>query len=369
MKLLHIADLHLGKRVCEYSMLEEQRAILDAVVEQATLEGVRAVLIAGDVYDRPVPPAEATALFSDFLARLYGAGISVAMIAGNHDSGERLSFAAPLLAQTGVHVAGECRGLPEVLVLQEGDLRVALHLLPHFRPTAQAPYFEGVRFESSQQALEAMLPKVDFSVADRHVLLAHLFVSGSATSESEMPVIGTVDAVSAETFSRFDYVALGHLHRPQGFGQVIYAGSPLCYSFSEVGQQKSTVLVDVTDSGVAVRRLPLCPIHEMREVRGSMSELMAAEYSEDYVRAVVTDEDVAPDARITLRTVYPNLMRFAVENTHTATELDVSPTEGIEGRDPLDLFTEFFEAQNGTPPTDRHVAVMREILKEAEVTP
>ena len=368
MKLLHIADLHLGKRVCEYPMLEEQRAILDAVVEQAMGEDVRAVLIAGDVYDRPVPPAEATALFSDFLARLHRAGIAVAMIAGNHDSGERLSFAAPLLAQTGVHVAGECRGLPETLVLSEDNLRVALHLLPHFRPTALAPHFEGVRFESTEQALGAMLPQMDFSVADRHVLLAHLFVTGSATSESEMPMIGTVDAVPSALFSRFDYVALGHLHRPQAFGQVTYAGSPLCYSFSEVGQQKSSVLIDLTAEAVTVRRLPLCPLHEMREVRGTLRELMAAPYSEDYIRAVVTDEDVAPDARITLRTVYPNLMRFAVENSTTATELDVSPTEGIEGRDPLDLFTEFFEAQNGTPPSDRHVAVMREILKEAEVT-
>ena len=368
MKLLHIADLHLGKRVCEYSMLDEQKKILAAVVHQAQALGVRAVLISGDVYDRPVPSAEATALFSKFLLELHRASVVTVMIAGNHDSGERLSFAAPLLAESGVYVAGECHGVPEVVILEEDDLRVALHLLPHFRPAALAPYFDGKRFDHSVEALGEILSKVDFSAADRHILLAHLFVTGSATSESELPVIGTVDAVPPDLFARFDYVALGHLHRPQAFGHVVYAGSPLCYSFSEVGQEKSAVLVDVTSEGISTKRLPLYPEHRMREIRGSMAELMAGAYSEDYIRAVVTDEDVSPDARITLRAVYPNLMRFAVENSHTTVELDVSPTEGIEGRDPLELFAEFFEGQNGAPPTEKHLALMREILKEAEVT-
>ncbi|MBR2464017.1 MAG: exonuclease SbcCD subunit D [Clostridia bacterium] len=367
MKFLHIADLHLGKRVCEYSMLEEQQAILTAIAQQAVAEGVGAVLIAGDVYDRPVPPAEAIALFSDFLERLHRAGIATLMIAGNHDSAERLCFAAPMLAKQGVHVAGACRGVPEAVIFEEGELRVAVHLLSHFRPAALLPYFNGTRFENSEQALRAILSGMDLSIADRHVLLAHLFVSGSVTSDSELPVIGTVDAVPRELFSNFDYVALGHLHRPQSFGSVVYAGSPLCYSFSEAGQQKSAVLVEVTSNGVTTRRLPLAPIHAMREVKGSMEELMSAPYSEDYIRAVVTDEEVAPDARMTLRTVYPNLMRFAIENSHTVAQEEISLGEGVEGRDPFALFAEFFEAQNGTPPTERQISLMRDILKEAEV--
>ncbi len=368
MKLLHIADLHIGKRVCEYSMLDEQRAILAAIADMAIAEQARAVLISGDVYDRPVPPAEATALLSAFLERLHAAGIAAVMIAGNHDSAERLSFCAELLRGAGVYVAGECASIPETVIFEEEGCRVALHLLPHFRPATLSPLFGGKRFESSAEALEALLKNIDLAAAVRNILLAHLFVSGSATSESELPVIGTVDAVPAALFAPFDYVALGHLHRPQAFlGKVVYAGSPLCYSFSEVGQQKSAVLLDVTQAGVFTRRLPLVPIHVMREVRGSMAELMSAPYSEDYVRAVVTDDDVAPDARITLRTVYPNLMRFAVENRHTAFEEDISPAEGIESRDPLSLFAEFFEAQNGAAPTEAHLALMRDILKEAEV--
>lgn len=342
--------------------------MLRTVCDLAVANGVRAVLIAGDVYDRAQPPAEATALLSSFLTALHEAGIAVCMIAGNHDSGERLAFASPLLRGAEVFVAGDCHGRTEPVIFTEEGCRVAVHLLPHFRPAALAPYLEGVSPESSEAALSHLLPKTDFSVADRHVLLAHLFVDGSTTSESELPMIGTVDAVPVSAFSRFDYVALGHLHRPQKLGQnTYYAGSPLCYSFSEIGVPKSAVLLDVTSEGVTATRLPLVPIHQMREVRGTMQELMAGEYSEDYIKATVTDDDVAPDARITLRTVYPNLMRFAVENRYTSYEEDAAPAASIEGREPLALFCEFFEAQNGTAPSEAHLALMREILTEAEV--
>ncbi|MBQ9802323.1 MAG: exonuclease SbcCD subunit D [Clostridia bacterium] len=367
MKFLHIADLHLGKRVCEYSMLDEQRAALSAIVDMAVAEGVRGVLIAGDVYDRQVPPAEATMLLSSFLERLHEAGIAAFVIAGNHDSADRLAFASALLRDTDIFLAGNCVGMPEVVVLQEDGLRVALHMLPHFRPQSLSPYLGG-NCSTSAAVMEKMVAQIDFSVADRHVLLAHLFVAGSAVSDSELPFVGTVDAVSPALFKNFDYVALGHLHRPQIHGDnVVYAGSPVCYSFSEVGGEKSAVLVDVTGDGVSIRRLPLTPVHAMREVRGSMTELMAMPYSEDYIRAVVTDEDVAPDARLSLRAVFPNLMRFAVENRHTNFEEDISPAKEIENRDPLSLFSEFFEAQNGAAPSEAHLALMQEIFRLAEV--
>lgn len=368
MKLLHIADLHLGKRVCEYPMLDEQRAVLANIADMAVANGVRAVLIAGDVYDRAQPPAEATALLSDFLERLYAAGIAVLMIAGNHDSGERLAFASGLLRDAKVFVAGECHGAPTTVTMEEDGCRVAVHMLPHFRPAALSPYLEGAQPENSEQALTHLLQGIDLAAAERHVLLAHLFVCGSATSESELPVIGTVDAVPVSAFAGFDYVALGHLHRPQTLGEnVVYAGSPLCYSFSEVGVAKSAVLLDISADGVSFSRLPLEPLHRMREVRGTMAELMSEAYSEDYIKAVVTDDDVAPDARITLRTVYPNLMRFAVENRYTSLDEEVPFSEGVAGRDPLMLFSEFFEAQNGAAPSEAHLALMREVLREAEV--
>lgn len=367
MKFLHIADLHLGKRVCEYSMLDEQRAALFAIVDMAVAEGVRGVLIAGDVYDRQVPPAEATLLFSSFLERLHKAHIAAFIIAGNHDSADRLAFASGLLRDTEIFVAGNFGGVPEVIVLEEDKLRVALHLLPHFRPQALTPYL-GKLCSGSAEAVEEIVKRVDFTVADRHILLSHLFVDGSTVSDSEMSTVGTVDAVPADLFKNFDYVALGHLHRPQAHGKnVVYAGSPVCYSFSEMGGQKSAVLVDVTEKGVAVHRLPLVPIHAMREVRGGMAELMSMLYSEDYIRAVVTDEDVAPDARLSLCAVFPNLMRFAVENKYTVFEEEITPAQGIENRDPLALFGEFFEAQNGVEPSEAHLNLMREIFHMAEV--
>lgn len=359
MKLLHIADLHLGKRVCEYPMLEDQRVILDEICDLARAERVDALLVAGDVYDRPVPPQEATVLLSDFLCRFAEMGIPVLMIAGNHDSADRLSFCEPLLQKSGVYVAGESRG-DVVTVTLPGD--VAVHMLSFVRPTAMKHYLEG-DVQSSEQMYRALLDKIDRSAAKYNVLLAHAFVTGGVPSDSEQASVGTVDAVPAEVFSAFDYVAMGHLHRPQSIGKVRYAGSPLAYSFSELGERKSVSLVEL-DGEVRVRTLPLHPRHEMREVRGGMQELLAMPYSEDYIRAVVTDEEVAPDARITLRTVFPNLARFAVENSHTRLEIEVGEGEHPERRDPLELFAEFYEYQCGTAPDERRLALMRTLLGE-----
>ncbi|MBQ3064113.1 MAG: exonuclease SbcCD subunit D [Clostridia bacterium] len=368
MKLLHIADLHLGKRVFAYSMLEEQRAVLAQIKALALAEGIDALLIAGDVYDRTVPPAEATVLLSDFLTALSAAQIPVYLIAGNHDSAERLAFAAPLLADSGVFVAADPAVGLQTRYLDTEEGRVAIHMLPHFRPAELAHAMGKEGFADSAAALSALLAEAPRGVADYHVLLAHLFVAGSESSDSEAPVIGTVDAVPAGLLADFDYVALGHLHRPQSPDRnIVYAGSPLCYSFSEAGQGKSAVLVTLDEKGTDVRRLPLTPIHAMREVRGTMQELTAMPYSEDYIRAVVTDEDVVPDACLTLRANFPNLMRFAVESGGTSTEEIVAPTEAIASRAPLDLFAEHFLFQNGEEPSEAHMALMRRVLSDAEV--
>lgn len=368
MKLLHIADLHLGKRVLEYSMLDEQREVLSQIVSIAAREQVDAVLVAGDVYDRTVPPAEATVLLSDFLTALSAHHIAVYMIAGNHDSAERLAFAAPLLKNSGVHVEGECHGRLQTYYIGEGEARVALSLLPYFRPTVLAHEMGVAPFSGSEEALAALFAGYDRQAAAYHVLLAHLFVSGSATTDSELPVIGTVDAVPVEALAGFHYVALGHLHRPQSLGEnVVYAGSPLSYSFSEAGQEKSAVLVELANGQVSTRRIPLLPIHAMREVRGTLAELMEMPYSEDYIRATVTDTDVPPDARLSLRANFPNLMRFAVQNAATDTEESVMPLEDAERRDPLSLFAELFLMQNGEEPSEAHLALMRQVLSEAEV--
>ena len=362
MKLLHIADLHIGKRVCEYAMLEDQRHILREICDLARSEAVDAVLVAGDVYDRPVPSEEATALLSDFLCELSARGIRVLMIAGNHDSAERLDFCSPLLSKGGVHITGSCEGESELVVLEKDEVRVAVHLLSFTKPAALRRVMPEAS-ENSEQMFRALVAKADLTAAPYNLLLAHAFVTGAASCDSEQVVVGTVDNVPAEVFAPFDYVAMGHLHRPQCIGNACYAGSPLAYSFSEAGDAKSVRIIEIGE-GVRSRTVPLHPLRAMREVRGGMSELLSMPYSEDYIRAVVTDEDVAPDARVTLRTVFPNLMRFAVENSHTATDEVVEASEHLERRDPLELFAEFYEQQNGRPADESRLAVMRTLLQE-----
>ena len=365
MKLLHIADLHLGKRVCEHPMLEDQRHILKEIADIARAERADALLIAGDVYDRPVPPQEAVTLLSDFLCEMSKEKVAVYLIAGNHDSAERLDFCAELLGANGVHIMGDCNGAAQTMILEKGEERVALHLLPHFRPVALR-HFLGEEISSSDEAFRALIDRTDLTLAPTNILLAHAFVTGAATSESEQVVVGTVDAVPADVFARFDYVALGHLHRPQAIGtNVRYAGSPLAYSFSEVGEPKSVTVIE-TGKQLNVRTVALHPLHEMREIRGGMAELLALSYSDDYIRAVVTDEEVPPDARVTLQGNFPNLMRFAVENSRTAHEEEIAFGESVMLRDPLELFAEFYEQQNGTSPDEVRLALMKTLFEAQE---
>lgn len=365
MKLLHLADLHLGKRVFEYPMLEDQRAILWEILDIVRDEHIDAVLIAGDVYDRPVPPQEATALLSDFLCALAAMHVRVLMISGNHDSAERLSFCAELLAGQGVHVCGTCEGRAVTVTLEGDGGPVAVHMISYARPVTLRPYL-GEEISTSEEAMRAMIGGIERCEDGYNILLAHVFAQGGESSESEQVVVGTVDNVPLSLFEDFDYVALGHLHRPQTLGdKVRYAGSPLCYSFSEVGTPKSVTVIEVGEA-LTVRPLPLHPPHPMREVRGGLAALLQMPYSEDYIRAVVTDEDVPPDARVTLRTVFPNLMRFAIENSRTQYEEDVSDAQSVSNRSPLELFAEFYEHQHGVAPDEARMGMMRRILEEVE---
>lgn len=365
MKLLHIADLHLGKRVWEYSTLEDAAAVMDEIRALALTERVDAVLVAGDVYDRPVPPVEAVTLFSDFLTAMAANGIAVFVIAGNHDSPERLSFCQEILSDRQIYVAPACKDRPTTVVLESDVGRVAIHMLPFARPAALRPFFDEPPTDAVQ-AMTALLKNVDLLDADVNVLLAHAFVAGGVASESEVNPVGTVELIPAALFKGFDYVALGHLHGPQTVAPgVRYAGSPLKYSFSEVGHRKSASIVEIKGKGeVTVREALLHAPHDMRELRGSLASLLAGDYSEDLIRAVVTDEEVPPDSRYALRTVYPNLMRFAIENSSTRSDEDVSHAECVENRDPLSLFAEFYQAQRGIEPDEARLDMMKKLLEE-----
>ncbi|MBS7225049.1 MAG: exonuclease SbcCD subunit D [Clostridiaceae bacterium] len=374
MKFLHLADLHLGKRICERSMLGEQEYILQQILDIAAERQVRAVLIAGDVYDRPVPPPEAVALFDWFLTGLGQAGVACLVIPGNHDSDERLAFGAHLLSGAGVHFAPVFDGALHTVTLEDAACCVHFTLLPFLRPAQVRRYFPEVPPGDYEAAIRAVLGTVDLQTDGRHVLLAHQFVTALGVApercDSELASVGTLDNIDVSAFDGFDYVALGHIHGPQRVGRdtVRYAGSPLKFSFSEVHHHKSVPLVTLGD-GVEIELLPLVPRHDMREKRGSLAEILtpsAGERTDDFMHITLTD-DAVMDAMNRVRTVYPNTLRLDFDNALTALSGAPELTRETVERDPVSLFDEFYEAQNGEPMEDEMERVVRAMLEGGEL--
>lgn len=370
MKFLHTADLHLGKRMNEMDLWEDQVYILRQITEIASAEKVDAVLIAGDIYQKASPSGEAMVLFNDWITELTERGIKVMIVGGNHDDHRRIAYFSQLLRRSGVYVADRFEGQLQSVALEDEHGALVVHLLPFLRPSAVRPFFPEMEIRTTQEAVEAVLAASPMSLGGRHVLLAHQFVLGAQTSESEEHSVGGLDQVSDEVFCAFDYVALGHIHKPQAMGRqtLRYAGSPLAYSFSEAGQEKSVCIVELGAMGeVSVEKAALQPLHRVREVRGAFDEVMALPYSEDYVRVTLTDELVAPDARISVSTVFPNMMKFAVENSASRWEEDITPGESVENKSVEALFDDFYRLQNGgAEPTEAEMKMLREVLRELE---
>lgn len=378
MKLLHLSDLHIGKRVCEFSMLEDQKYILERILGVARAVKPDAVLIAGDLYDRSIPVGEAVSLLDDFLTELAGLGFPVYAISGNHDSPERLDFGSRLLCRSGVTIAGTFRGTAQHCVLSDGFGPVHLYLLPFLRPAAAAPYFPDADISTFDAAVRAALGAAAPPPGERGVLVAHQFVvSGSeqpARCDSETISVGGLDSVDASAFSAFDYVALGHLHGAQQIGRpsVRYAGSPLKYSFSEARQKKSVTVAELGEKGkLELSQIPLEPLRDLRELRGPIAELtspaaVAAGNREDYIRAVLTDEGEIADAVGKLRAVFPNLMRIDFDNARTAAgEASAAASGDPSRRTELELFEEFYRDRNGAPMTEEERAIVRRAAETA----
>ena len=370
MKFLHLGDLHLGKRLVGVSLLEDQRHILEEILSIAESERPDAVLIAGDVYDRTTPPAEAVTLLDDFLTRL-SAAAPVVLIAGNHDSAERLAFGGRLMAAGGVHLSPVYDGTLEPVVLRDRFGTVAVWPLPFLRPAHVRAARPDAAIENSTDAVREALAAVDFSAAERHVLLAHQFVTGSAPSGSEEFAVGGVDSVDAAVFRGFDYVALGHIHSAQSAGapHIRYCGAPLCCHESEAGRDKSVTVAELGENGaLTVRELPLHPLRRLRRLRGSYDELSARQsYAgapvEDYLVVTLTDEQEVPDAAAKLRLIYPNLLRLGYDNTRTRSYGEVA-ARPPEERAPLELVSALYEQQNGSPPTPDQTALLRRLIRE-----
>lgn len=447
MKFLHLSDLHLGKRIYEVSMLEDQRYILEQILALAEAERPDGVLIAGDIYDKAVPSADAVRLCDEFLTGLADRGFPVFVVSGNHDSAERLAFGARLMSGRNVYISPAYSGTVEPVCLRDawGELRV--WLLPFLKPatvrhalagaadgentgggaghaaaadadsgaadadkaaaadagsgaadvgTAAGPDADGeagsadtsaaapeqngaarAEIGTYQEALEAAVARLQVDRSQRNVLVAHQFVTGASRCESEEFSIGGLDNVDASVFDAFDYAALGHIHSPQHVGRaaVRYCGTPLKYSFSESGQEKSVTVVELKEKGnVTVKTIPLVPLRDMRRVRGSYLEVTARPFyentnTEDYIQVTLTDEEDVPDGMQKLRVIYPNLMRLEYDNRRTRENRAVEVSEEEEEKSGQALFAEFYELQNNQPMSKEQAAVigrMFEALEEGE---
>lgn len=385
MRLLHIADLHIGKRVCEFSMLDDQRHILTQVLDLLRGGTVDALLVAGDLYDKPSPSSEAVSMVDWFFDEVAQSGVPAVVIPGNHDSAERVGYAAASLARRGVYVSPVFNGSVDPIELEDEWGPVRIWPIPFLRPATVRHYFPDAMVENYTDAMRVVveacdLGRIEGTGAVRNVAVAHQFVTAGAFTpercDSEVSV-GGLDNVDAGVFEPFDYVALGHIHGPQRVGseRVRYSGSVLKYSLSEADGQKSAVLVELGAAGDSptIELVPLRPLHDLRRIRGPLDRLVSPEVvgaadSHDYLHVLLTDENPAIDAMARLRDVYPNVMSVAYDNARTRAEgLAMHDAPATDEASPLELFNEFYERQNGAPLSDGQLAVVTEELERIKV--
>ena len=368
MKLIHLSDLHIGKRVNEVSMIEDQEYILTQILQIIDEEKADAVLVAGDVYDKSVPSAEAVTLFDDFLCRLAVRQLPVLIISGNHDSAERLSFANRLLEASGIHISPAYDGSIAPITLSDAHGDVNFWLLPFLKPAHVKRCFPDESIESYTDAVRVAVEKMQIDTGKRNILLTHQFVTGASTCESEEISVGGSDNVDASVFEGFDYVALGHIHGPQNIGsnRIRYCGTPLKYSFSEEHHHKSVTVVDLGAKGQLELQLrPLTPRHDLRSIRGNFAQIADKAFYEgtatdDYLHIILTDEEDVPEAVGKLRLIYPNIMKLSYDNTRTRTNQIIDGAIDVQRKSPLQLFEELYELQNNQPMS----AVQRSFTQE-----
>lgn len=380
MRFLHTADLHIGKRVNEFSMLEDQEYILRQILKTADKEQVEAVLIAGDVYDKQVPSAEAVRLFDWFLTQLNSRKLPVIVIGGNHDSVERLSFGAQIMEESGVYLTQSYDGKVVPVRLEDEYGPVNLWMLPFLKPAMVKRFFSEQDIVTYQDALETVIGNMELNREERNLLIAHQFVTGAVTGGSEDSVevfVGGVENVDASVFADFDYVALGHIHRAQSAGgeQIRYSGTPLKYSFSEIRHEKSVTIAELKEKGsLTVHQEPLKPLHDMREIRGSYEELVLREnYQgtdlEDYLHVILTDENDVPDVIGRLRSIYPNIMKLDYDNQRTRRNQELMKEEAAVEQSPMELLGQFFSQQNNqemSPEQTEYARTLMETIRKEE---
>lgn len=378
MKLLHISDLHLGRRIYGLSYLEDQKMLMEDIIHLIKDQAINAVLIAGDVYDKQIPSIEAVELSDWFITELARLECSTFIISGNHDSPERLQFGSSLMKKQGIHIAGVFDGRLQKYVLDDKYGSVNIYMLPFAKYSTMLSSLTSdteKKPESLTELTELLIKAESIPEAQRNIIMYHGFVLGGMgepeTSESEQQ-LGGMQLVSADVFEAFDYTALGHIHKPQWVkrNKIRYSGSLMKYSFSEVSQVKSVTIVDMREKGnISVETRELKPCRDMRVIRGSFDALIGhAEKSEDLIRAELTDEEVVPYALEKLRVYYPNLLELCYIWQTERSAASATETSDIESKSLAELLDEFFRNvyQYELDGTNGASELMAEIAKEAE---
>ena len=378
MKFFHLSDLHLGKRLNDFSLIDDQRAVLNQILIQTDVQSPDGILIAGDIYDKSVPSAEAVGLFDEFLASLARRKIKTFIISGNHDSAERIAFGSKIMSSSGIYLSPVYNGniTPITVSDEHGELNV--YLMPFLKPAHVRRFFEDSEIVSYTDAIRTVIDQMNIDTAKRNVLVAHQFVTGASASGSEEEIlsVGGSDNVDGGVFNALDYVALGHIHGSQDCSnpKIRYSGTPLKYSFSEINHKKTITMVELGKKGeeLKISTIPLVPERDMKEIRGDFDRLMSPDfysgttYQDDYMKIVLTDENDIPDAVAKLRRIYKNLMRIEYDNSRTRAILTDASVQDVENKSTLQLFCEFYLSQNGMEMTDDQLSYVKDLIEKME---
>ena len=373
MKLMHLSDLHLGKRVNDFSMLEDQAYILNKIINIIDDEKPTGIILAGDIYDKPIPPAEAVELFDDFLYKLSQRNIQVFIISGNHDSAERIAFGARLFDKTGIYLSPVYNGTISPIEVHDDFGKLNIYMLPFIKPVHVSRYFPDKEISSYTDAVSTVIENMHIDTSSRNILVTHQFVTGSSRTESEDVSVGGSDNVDSVVFKDFDYVALGHIQRSQicCSEYIRYCGTPLKYSFSESKDTKSITVIDIKEKGnIKLDFIPLTPLRDMVELKGTYEELMLRSfyenttYPDDYVHITLTDEDDILDVITRLRVVYKNIMKLDYDNQRTRSSSEINLINDMESKSPLELFDIFYESRNGQHLSDIQKDFMENIIED-----
>jgi len=372
MKFVHLSDLHIGKRVNEFSMLEDQEYILTEIINIIDRENTDCVMIAGDVYDKSVPSAEAVQLFDDFLCRLARRKLQVFVISGNHDSPERIAFGSRLMNMSGIHMSPVYSGHVDPFEMHDEYGTVNIYMLPFVKPANVRSFENQKEISTYTDALRAAVAEMNIDTSCRNIIVTHQFVTGAMRSDSEEISVGGTDNVDASVFECFDYTALGHIHRPQNIisQKIRYCGTPLKYSFSEADNIKSVTVAELNKkNNLSVRTIPLVPKYDMREIKGTYAELTLKSTYEgincnDYMHITLTDEENIPDAIGKLKVIYPKIMKLDYDNKRTRSAQHFDEGCEAESKSPIELFTEFYQKQNNQPMSQEQLKFSEQLIEK-----